>query len=158
RLLRIDHVMGLHRLYWIPKGLSGDKGVYVEYPAEEMYAILSVESHRQRAGIVGENLGIVPPEVNSSMRKHHIHQLYVVQYELVDEGDGGSILRDPPVDVVASLNTHDMAPFRAFIDGLDIEDRLDLKFMSPAEAPQEEEKRKRLRQLLAAFLQRDGSA
>src|SRR5262249_11939452 len=63
KLLRIDHVMGLHRLYWIPDELTGNKGVYVKYPAEELWAILSLESHRHRVGIVGENLGMVPPTV-----------------------------------------------------------------------------------------------
>ena len=91
RLLRIDHVMGLHRLYWIPEGLSGDRGLYVEYPAEEMYAILSLESHRADAGIVGENLGMVPAEVNRSMSKHNIRQLYVAQYETA-VGSGKSVL------------------------------------------------------------------
>src|SRR5262249_1546289 len=71
RLLRIDHVMGLHRLFWIPNGFTGDKGVYVNYPAEELYAILCVESNRSLAGIVGENLGTVPAEVNASMRRHN---------------------------------------------------------------------------------------
>src|SRR5678816_1995995 len=86
-LLRIDHVMGLHRLYWIPEGLSGDRGLYVRYPAEEMYAILSLESHRANAGIVGENLGVVPDEVNKSMAKHNVRRLYVAQYETaVDSG------------------------------------------------------------------------
>ena len=83
KLLRIDHVMGLHRLYWIPDELTGDKGVYVEYPAEELWAILSLESHRHQAGIVGENLGIVPPAVNRSMKRHNIAKIYVVQYEIM---------------------------------------------------------------------------
>ena len=128
RLLRIDHVMGLHRLYWIPAGLQGDKGVYVRYPAEEMYAILSIESHRCGAGIVGENLGMVPPEVNVSMDRHNIRQLYVVQYETVVEGAGG--LRPPPRGSIASLNTHDMFPFEAFLKGMDITDRMKLGFLN----------------------------
>src|SRR5207247_10804238 len=81
RLLRIDHVMGLHRLYWIPDGLTGDKGVYVDYPAEELYAIRSLESHRHGAGIVGDNLGTEPPAVNAAFARHSIRKMYVAHAE-----------------------------------------------------------------------------
>src|SRR5205085_780734 len=69
-ILRIDHVMQLHRLFWIPQGMDAAGGVYVKYPAEELYAVLSVESHRNQAMIVGENLGTVPPEVYEAMDRH----------------------------------------------------------------------------------------
>ena len=147
RLLRIDHVMGLHRLYWIPDGLSGDRGLYVRYPAEEMYAILSLESHRAKAGIVGENLGVVPAEVNRSMSRHNVRQLYVAQYETA-VGSGKSVLRRPPAGSVASLNTHDMFPFRAFIEGRDISARLKLGFITAKEAAAEKEERRRVRKAL----------
>ena len=52
--------MGLHRLYWIPRGLPASEGVYVRYPAEELYAILVLEADRAGAAVVGEDLGIVP--------------------------------------------------------------------------------------------------
>jgi 4-alpha-glucanotransferase len=143
-LLRIDHVMGLHRLYWIPEGLTGDRGLYVRYPAAEMYAILSLESHRANAGIVGENLGVVPSEVNQSMAKHNVKRLYVAQYETAVDS-GKKALRNPPADSVASLNTHDMFPFRAFIDGKDIDARLKLGFLTASEARIEKEDRRRVR-------------
>ncbi|PYS36914.1 MAG: 4-alpha-glucanotransferase [Acidobacteria bacterium] len=151
KLLRIDHVMGLHRLYWIPDELTGDKGVYVEYPAEELWAILSLESHRYRAGIVGENLGTVPPEVNAAMADHDIRQMYVVQYELMGDPEKPT-LRPPPEKCVASLNTHDMPPFRAFLDGTDIDDRLDLGFLDEKSARDERKRRAKMR----AALQNDG--
>ena len=144
RLLRIDHVMGLHRLYWIPEGMSGDRGLYVKYPAEEMYAILSLESHRANAGIVGENLGVVPPAVNRSMSRHNVRQLYVAQYETA-VGSGKAVLRNPAAGSVASLNTHDMFPFQAFIDGKDIDARLKLGFISAKDAVAERKERRRVR-------------
>jgi 4-alpha-glucanotransferase len=151
RLLRIDHVMGLHRLFWIPKGFTGDKGVYVSYPADELYAILCLESHRYHAGIVGENLGTVPPEVNSSMKRHNIQQMYVVQYEL--EGNNCWLgLQSVPKNTMASLNTHDMSPFRAFLTGLDIKDRLDLAFLDKAGARNERARRSEMTRILEKFL------
>jgi len=154
-LLRIDHVMGLHRLYCIPDGMPGERGVYVEYPAEELYAILSLESHKRRAGIVGENLGTVPPEVNRAIVRHNIQQMYVVQYEISADPKRDA-LRTPPAHSVAGLNTHDMPPFRAFLDGLDIPDRLDLGFLDPEGARRERKSRERLRKALTRFLRERG--
>jgi 4-alpha-glucanotransferase len=150
KLLRVDHVMGLHRLYWIPNELTGDKGVYVDYPAEELWAILCLESHRFQAGIVGENLGTVPPAVNAAMKKHGILEMYVTQYEIMANPDKPS-LRRPPAKSVACLNTHDMPPFRAFLDGDDIDDRVDLDLIDKRMARKEHKQRKGMRKELFSF-------
>ena len=76
-ILRIDHVMGLHRLYCIPKNFTAKEGAYVRYSAEELYAILSLESHRNQTCIVGENLGTVPQYVNKKLAKHRFYRMYV---------------------------------------------------------------------------------
>ena len=74
RMLRIDHVMGLHRLYWVPRGFGPAQGTYVNYAAEELHAIFNLESHRHRTLLVGENLGTVPPAVNESMERHGLRK------------------------------------------------------------------------------------
>jgi 4-alpha-glucanotransferase len=153
RLLRIDHVMGVHRLYCIPSGLGGENGVYLKYPAEELWAILALESHRHKAGIVGENLGTVPPAVNTAMAKHHIRGMYVIQYEIMEKPDDPA-LKPPPERCVAGLNTHDMPPFRAFLDGADIEDRLDLGFLDTKAARSERQQRGKMKRALAAVVDR----
>ena len=56
RIFRVDHVMGLHRLYWVPKGLGAKNGAYVRYNSEAMYAVFNLESHKHKALIIGEDL------------------------------------------------------------------------------------------------------
>jgi 4-alpha-glucanotransferase len=153
-LLRIDHVMGLHRLYWVPHGFPASEGAYVSYPAEELYAILSVESHLHQTMIVGENLGTVPPEVNNSMERHGLRKMYVVQYE--QRPDEKVALPNPPRKVVASLNTHDMPMFAAHWKGLDIDDRADLGLIASADIKREHAQRRKTICALTAFLRRKG--
>lgn len=112
RALRLDHVMGLHRLFWIPRGLTPREGVYVRYRAEEFYAILALESHRHRTLLVGEDLGTVPRYVRTAMSRHRVHRMYVLPFELPTAP--GKAPRTIPPAVLAGLNTHDMAPFAAF--------------------------------------------
>jgi 4-alpha-glucanotransferase len=154
KVLRIDHVMGLHRLFWIPRGMEADQGVYVRYAAEELYAVLVIESQRARARIIGEDLGTVPPETGIAMDRHKIGRLYVVQYECRPNSDWA--LADPGANSVAGLNTHDMPPFAAFWQGVDIDDRVDLKLMTPQEALAERSHRQATRQALVEFLRRRG--
>jgi 4-alpha-glucanotransferase len=153
-ILRIDHVMGLHRLFWIPQGLEASQGVYVRYPAEELYAILALESHRHKTAIVGEDLGTVPPEVRPTMTRHGLHSLHVLHYELAS--NPRTAFRQPPSNCVASLNTHDMPPFAAFWQGLDIKQRLELGLLKKAEAQREDRDRRIIIEVLANFLQEKG--
>ena len=156
KLLRIDHVMGLHRLYWIPEGLTGDRGLYVQYPAEEMYAILSLESHRADAGIVGENLGVVPPAVNRvDVKAQRQAALRGAVRNCGRLGKGRS--ETPSAGSVASLNTHDLFPFQGFIEGTDIDERLRLKFITPKDAVAERKDRRRIRKALPNSLGKTSS-
>lgn len=125
-MLRIDHVMGLHRLYWVPEGFSPKEGAYVRYPAKELYAILCLEARRHNAVIVGENLGTVPGYVNDTLPQHGIRMMYELPFHF-----GSS----PSPAEVASLNTHDMPTFAGYWEGLDLDDQVDLGLLSsPDEA------------------------
>ena len=147
-ILRIDHVMQLHRLFWIPRGMKTSAGVYVTYPAEELYAVLAIESHRHQAMIVGENLGTVPPQVYETMDHHHVYGMYVLQYEL-QPGQG---VREPPPNTVASLNTHDMPTFDAFCQAKDADDLQSLGFFTPEQAQDARERRAAIRWMLEEAL------
>jgi len=153
-ILRLDHVMSLHRLFCIPNGLETNQGVYLRYHAEELHAILSLESHRNRTIIVGEDLGTVPPEVRQDMGRHNLHRMYVVNYELASKPQAPfhPIHRNS----VASLNTHDMATFASFWQGFDIEKRLELGLLDEAGAQNESKSRHAIKEALVTFLKDKG--
>jgi 4-alpha-glucanotransferase len=150
-MLRIDHVMGLHRLFWIPKGMGADRGVYVRYPAGELYAILTLESHRHQSVVVGEDLGTVPAYVRPAMSHHGLKRMYVLHYELADS----STLHRPQRNTVASLNTHDMPPFASFWRGLDIPERLSLGLLNDKSGRIEKQARQKTKRALATFLRQE---
>jgi 4-alpha-glucanotransferase len=110
--------MGLHRLYVIPKGASAREGTYVSQPAEELWAIVALESVRAGSRVVGENLGTVPPEVGSALRDHRALGMHVLQLEVTPAAP--EPVRPPPTNAVASLNTHDMPAFAGWRTGDDI--------------------------------------
>lgn len=153
-ILRVDHIMGLHRLYCIPPGLPASDGAYINYRAEEFYAILCIESHRNRCMVIGENLGTVPPQVNRAMARHGIQHMYVVQYEL--DSQRPAVLPAPPEDSVASLNTHDMPTFTSYLQELDIADRIELGLLTAAGGRKERRNRRQRRALLERYLLRKG--
>jgi 4-alpha-glucanotransferase len=151
-MLRIDHVMGLHRLYWIPRGIEATQGVYVRYRAEELYAILAVESHRHRSIIVGEDLGIVPGYIRSNMTRHGLQRMYILYYELADSATPHRI----PQNCIAALNTHDMPPFASFWEEEDIKEKTSLGLLNEKESAIEREDRRKTKTALTSFLNLNG--
>lgn len=146
-VLRFDHVMALHRLFWIPRDLPATEGVYVRYNIEENLAILAIESHRFRSTVVGEDLGTVPAVIQKRMNRHGIHRMYVLQYEIWP----GSEVREAPRNSVASLNTHDMPPFAGYWSGRDLEERHRLGQMPDVE--RERQQRKETTEAFADFVE-----
>lgn len=122
--LRVDHVMGLFRLYWIPNGSDASKGSYVRYPHEEMLSILSIEAARGAEGrgsfVVGEDLGTVEPKVRESMGAHRIFGSRVFWFE-----------PGPPSgyaeNALASISTHDLPTIAGMWKGSDLAEQQELK-------------------------------
>ena len=96
----------------------------------------------------------MPGSVRAAMARHHLHRLSVAQYEVA--ADAQAPLRPTPPAAVASLNTHDMPPFAAFWEGLDLADRQDLGLLDAAGVKQERERRAAIKEALVRFLERRG--
>ncbi|MHB8718754.1 MAG: 4-alpha-glucanotransferase [Candidatus Dormibacteria bacterium] len=114
--LRVDHVMGLFRLYWIPQGNSPRDGVYVTYAVDEILDIVALESHRAGAWVVGEDLGTVGPGVREEMARRSI-----LSYRLLLFEEGGA--SQLPVQAMSALTTHDLPTLAGLWSGRDDEMR-----------------------------------
>ena len=101
RALRIDHVMGLFRLFWIPLGAAATEGTYVRYPSEHLLAIAAVESHRARAAIIGEDLGTVEPGVREELAACGMPAYRLLWFDQTP-------LSDYPAQSLAAVTTHDL--------------------------------------------------
>ncbi|HIF9464790.1 TPA: 4-alpha-glucanotransferase [Photobacterium damselae] len=111
--LRIDHVLGLLRLWWIPKGESAKAGAYMYYPVEDLLAILALESHRHQCTVIGEDLGTVPDEIVDKLATAGVHSYKVFFFETAEDG-GYFSPRHYPDQSMAALCTHDMPTLRGF--------------------------------------------
>lgn len=115
-VVRIDHVMAFHRLFWVPDGVDPTEGVYVRYRPDEWWAVACLESSRHRSAIVGEDLGTVPPETREAIEAHAARRSWVLPFELADDPPRLSPI---PARSVASLDTHDTPTFAGWWRGLD---------------------------------------
>lgn len=154
--IRIDHVMGLFRLFWIPRGLPGSAGAYVAYPSEDLLGILALESLRHRAVVVGEDLGTVPDEVRERLAAAGVLSYRVLYFERGTDG-GWKAPADYPRQAVAVVTTHDLPTLDGFWTGHDIEIRQALGlFPDEASSRQALAERQQDRLALRAALRREG--
>ncbi|WP_108649787.1 4-alpha-glucanotransferase [Dongshaea marina] len=118
--LRIDHIMGLLRLWWVAAGECAKTGAYVYYPVEDLLAILALESHRNQCLVIGEDLGTVPDEIRTMLREHGVYSYRVFLFERAKDG-GFYSPKHYPEQAMAVLTTHDMATLEGFWNCEDLE-------------------------------------
>lgn len=136
-VLRVDHVMAFTRLYWIPHGMSLHEGTYVSYPPEEMFALLTLESHRHRCEVVGENLGTVPPEISEALPRHRIWGMHLATFVAGDPNPP-----KPGPGSIGLIGTHDTPTFAGWVEGTDIGLRVECGLLDPDAEPGEREGRR----------------
>jgi 4-alpha-glucanotransferase len=156
--LRVDHAMGLQRLWVVPHGAGPADGAYLSYPVEDLLRLLALESHRHRCMVIGEDLGTLPHGFHDRMEKAGILGMRVLWFE--QERDGSF---RPPArwsrNATAMTTTHDLPTVAGWWHGHDIGWREVLHlFPSPERAEEERRKRETDRQMLWRAMLESGAA
>ena len=155
-ILRIDHVMGLQRLYWIPSSNPTASGAYVNYPLAELLRLVALESQRHRCAVIGEDLGTLPEGFRGKTQAANVLSYRVLVFERRTDGRFIPPAEYPPL-AAASAATHDLATLKGFWLGRDIEWRRRLRLYPDAAAEAIElEERRRDRQFLLKALAAEG--
>ncbi|HEV2778041.1 MAG TPA: 4-alpha-glucanotransferase [Actinophytocola sp.] len=152
--IRVDHVAGLWRLWWIPPGRPASEGTYVRYDADALLGILALEAHRAGAIVVGEDLGTVPDEVAPAMHERGVLSSAVLWFQRDEDAPGKPLLppRDWPAAAMASISTHDLPTAAGFLRAEHVKVRAGLGLLTDPEAEftRAAAERKELFDLLAA--------
>jgi 4-alpha-glucanotransferase len=116
--VRVDHIIGMFRLWWIPKGALPTDGTYVRYDHEAMIGILALEAHRAEAVVVGEDLGTVEPWVRDYLARRGLLGTSILWFELDRDGDGGPLQAQRWREFcLSSVTTHDLPPTAGYLAG-----------------------------------------
>ncbi len=118
--IRIDHILGLRRLWLVPEGESAKDGAYLRYPLEDLLRLIALESWRYKAIVVGEGLGTVPPGFTERLQEHGLLGIRVLWFERAEEGDGFKPPREWDSGVTATTTTHDLPTVTGWWRGEDI--------------------------------------
>jgi 4-alpha-glucanotransferase len=117
--IRLDHVLGLNRLFLIPRGSDAGHGAYVRYPFEDTLCVIAQESNKARCIVIGEDLGTVPEGFRDTMARWGFWTYRVMLFEREQDGR----FRAPghyPAEALATFNTHDLPSFRGWMEGHDL--------------------------------------
>lgn len=152
--LRIDHVMGLQRLWVIPMDASPKEGAYLYYPVDDMLRLLALESHRHQAIVLGEDLGTVPDGLREKLIGRAILGMRVLLFEQGHDGQFKPIL-DWPDNALATTSTHDLPTLNGWWHSRDIDWNIQLGLIDAPTVEQWSEHRLRERQALRQALSQD---
>jgi 4-alpha-glucanotransferase len=116
--VRIDHIIGLFRLWWIPNGTRPTEGTYVRYDHEAMIGIVALEAHRAGAVVVGEDLGTVEPWVRDYLHERGLFGTSILWFEADRDGDGGPLPAERWREYcLSAVTTHDLPPTAGYLAG-----------------------------------------
>ena len=127
--LRIDHVLGLARLFWVPQGAEGRDGAYVTNPMSDLLGVLALESAQARCLVIGEDLGTVADGLREGLTRTGVYSYRVLPFER-----DGATLRPPgayPAKALACVSTHDLPPLAGWWEGIDLDERAALNLIPP---------------------------
>ncbi|HUG60359.1 MAG TPA: 4-alpha-glucanotransferase, partial [Methylomirabilota bacterium] len=155
--LRIDHVMGLQHLWWVPDGMSPADGAYVEYPLDDLVGIIALESHRNRCLVIGEDLGTVSDGFRERMADAGILSYRVLFFEQDFNTGAFRPASSYPAKAMAVCGSHDLPTLRGWWLGVDndLKERLGL-FPGHDETAAQRARRDRDRDTFVALLRADG--